>query len=120
MTALAATLLDQSQTVDVRGAIERLGSVVETEGGDRRRRERLHLDAGAIPCAHRGADADRAGLFVWLDDDLRSGDGDRMTERQQVGRALDAHHTRDAGRLERVALRRAGNELRAGLWRHRH
>ena len=53
VTALATALLEQTQPVDPRRAIERLRRVVEAERRDGRGGERLHLDAGAIVRAAR-------------------------------------------------------------------
>src|SRR5438552_9318511 len=39
-----------------------------------------------------------------------------MTEGKELRRALQAHQTRDTGRLDRVALRGSFDESRAGLW----
>src|SRR4051794_14124070 len=119
VAGFAAALRDQPQPVDPGGAIERLGGVVQRERRDRRRRERLHLDPGPVVCPDARADRDAAVCGRRRDDDVGAGDADRMAEREELGRLLDAHHPGDPSGLERVTLLRPRDEVLHRVRRHR-
>src|SRR5581483_10188689 len=85
---LAAALLDQADALDAHAALDRLGHVVDGQAGDRHGGERLHLHAGRT--RHLGGRAHlqpgKLGICLDLDRDLGQGQG--MTERDQLVRPL--------------------------------
>src|SRR6266542_2775018 len=119
VAALAAGLLQQAKSVDARTPIEGLGRIVQTERRDGCGGERLHFDARPVAGGDPGLDPDATGRPFGFHDDLGSRHRDRMTERQEVRRALHAHDAGHAGGLEGVPLRRPRLEVRAGLRGHR-
>src|SRR5262245_38420840 len=64
MAGLAAALLDQVDVLDAHAALDRLHHVVDGEAGDRRRHQRLHLDAGLAGDLHGGTDGEPGRLVV--------------------------------------------------------
>src|SRR5262245_24635800 len=109
---LAAALLDEPDRLDAHAALERLGHVVDGEAGDRHRRERLHLDAGASGHLGGGADGEAGELAVGLDLDLDLGQRQRMAERNKFMRALGGKDAGDPRRAEHVALLGVAREHR--------
>src|SRR5262249_5249068 len=101
---LAAALLDKPDRLDAHAALERLGHVVDCEAGDRHRRERLHLDAGAARHFGGGPNGEAGQVAVRLDLDLDLGQRQRMAERDELMRALRREDAGDARRAEHVAL----------------
>src|SRR4051812_2598634 len=113
--ALAAPLLPEAEIRDRSRAVERLGRVVQGQGGDGGARERLHLDACPVSGSDGRAHDDPPRGGVGLDRELGSRHRDRMAERKELGRPLDAEDARDASRLDRLSLLGALDEVRDRL-----
>ena len=104
MTARGSTALTMSTSV---------------EAGDGDAGQRLHLDAGAVGGAHGGGDRD--GVVVDPRSTVDAVDGDRVAQRDEVGRALRAQDAGDPRDGERVALgHAAAAQQRDHLGRHEH
>src|ERR671918_566467 len=110
VAAGAAALLDQPDFRDPGRSLERLGGVVEGQRGHRGGRHGLHLHAGSVGGPHRGGDHHTARVRLGVDGDLGAGHGDRMAEREELRSALQGQQAGDPGRLQRVTLRRPGEE----------
>src|SRR6058998_1472329 len=99
MSRLPAPLLDELDLRDGHTALDRLHHVVDGERRHRGGRERFHLDAGLVHGAHARLYGQLAALHVVAEGDVETGDAQRVTERDQLRRALggqDARGTRDA------------------------
>src|ERR1700745_2633682 len=104
MARYAPALLDQANAFDTHAALDRLDHVVDGQARDRRRGQRLHLDAGAAGDAHAGAhdDARELGIRHEVDIDLR--DVERVAQRDQLVGSFRRHDAGDARGTEHVAL----------------
>ena len=104
MAGFAAGFFQKPDAFDTHAALDRLHHVIDGQAGDRRRRQRLHLDAGRPRHLHgRGhVNARQRGIGLEFDETLRQ--RQRMTERDQFMRALCRHDAGDARGAEYVAL----------------
>jgi len=116
---LAAGLRFESHVGDGHRLIERFAHVIDGERGDRDGRERLHLDAGLRARGHFGFEVDAVaaqhGAHVYVRQ------RERVTERNEIARALGGHDAGETRSLQRVAFRcplRAHGRDR--LLRHQH
>src|SRR6478735_3403590 len=104
---LAAGLGDETDATDLDAALHAFDHVVDRERGDRRGGHRLHLDTGLGGRRGLGADPQDARRTVGRDPDHEIGEGQRVAQRDELGRALAAHHAGQLGDGEDIALRAA-------------
>ena len=69
--------------------------------------ERFHLDAGLVVHGHAADDADAAAARRWRCRTVQRSSAERMTERNDLVRALGGHDAGDDGGVEHRALLRA-------------
>ncbi len=84
-------LLLQPDGPDLDPPLGRLDHVIDRERGRRCRRQRLHLDAGAVdgPCRRPNPDARQGPVDGQVD--VAAGQAHRVTERNQLGRPSGGH-----------------------------
>src|SRR5258706_1012113 len=102
LPAPAAALRDEAHVGETRPALDRLQHVVEGQAGHDDRRECLHLHARGRGRPDRGLDRDAIALEHQVDARVR--ERQRVSERDEVGRAFRGHDPGDAGCREHVAL----------------
>src|SRR5579885_1348591 len=85
---VAAGFAEQAQIGDDHTALDRLAHVVDRQGGDACRDQRLHFDAGARPRFAGGGDLDAGTLGKAGEIDGDRTQRQRMAQRDQLGRAL--------------------------------
>ena len=110
--AAAALLGDQLHPLDHDVTLQRLGHVVQRQRRHGRRGERLHLDPGAGRDADLGRDRHAPSGAIRRQVHRHSVEGQRMAQRDEVGRALRPRDAGDARDGEGVTLGAAGVEQR--------
>src|SRR5207248_1366998 len=94
--AAAAALLLQPDALDGHNTVDGLAHVVDGECGDADGGEGLHLDAGAAEDPHGGLDAQEVVLGEG-EIEGGAGDGEGVTEGDEVAGALGGHDAGEAG-----------------------
>ena len=90
--------------------VDRLGHVVHGQRGDGRGDERLHLDSRLRRRLRDGLDVDRR--LGDCQPNVHVREGERMAERNELGRSLRGHDPRQLRGHERVALRQLADRRR--------